>query len=384
MRGPGDANLTLLRLFRIVMSQHSRLAGWGLSADTKGHIAVRLHPACFVALFVNATRHGVLGAAWLGLFALALRSAQTGIAAAPSIDGIVFRIRQGLGRNGSACGYFFHSRVYTLQFLTLGAAMEEASNRFPFINLEKALERARQLFDADKSGKPMLVTVAFELWDYGLKSSGAFQTVAALKAYGLLDDDGANADRRVRLTDAARRYFLDERDDVRAGMLSEFALTPPFLRYLWTTERWSEGVPADTVARSYLKIDRHLNEQSARALLGIFKDNARFAGLKSSVSAAASVGLKAPSPPPEPEAELGKGLITREGANALSSPPTRPEAAVFGQTLPQASSPKPIVFDMDSVTVSGRFFYVEDLRDFIVKLQRLEPLMPSKEQPGSS
>lgn len=158
-------------------------------------------------------------------------------------------------------------------------AKDDVSTRFPFINLEKALYRAEQLFKGNKAGTPMAVPVAFELWGYSLKSSGAFQTLAALKGYGLIEDEGANEDRRIRLTEAARLYFLDERDDVRALMLSDFALTPPLLYALWTTDRWSEGLPADAVARSHLKIERKLNDQSARSLLNIFKDNIAFAGL---------------------------------------------------------------------------------------------------------
>jgi hypothetical protein len=164
-------------------------------------------------------------------------------------------------------------------------AREEASTRFPFINLEKALARAEVIFSGDKSGRPMAVMTAFQLWGYSPKSSGGFQTVAALLGYGLLQDDGANDDRRVRLTDAARRYFLDERDDVKAGMLRDFALTPTLFKVLWSTDKWSEGVPADTVARSHLKVERKLNEQSARAVLGIFKENIIFAGLRGSDSA---------------------------------------------------------------------------------------------------
>lgn len=157
---------------------------------------------------------------------------------------------------------------------------DDASTRFPFINLEKALARAQQLFDADRNGRPLPIVVIFELWGYSSKSSGGFQTIGALKYYGLLQDEGSNTDRRARLTDAARRYFLDERDQERAEMLAGFALNPALFRWLWTRDRWSDGIPADTVARSHLKIERGLNDQSARSILAIFKENIQFAGLK--------------------------------------------------------------------------------------------------------
>ncbi len=160
-------------------------------------------------------------------------------------------------------------------------AKDEASTRFPFIKLEKALTRAQQLFAANKAGTAIAVSTAFELWGYSAKSSGAFQTVGALRGYGLVDQEGANEDRKVRLSDAARKFFLDERDDTRNAMLRNFALNPPLFNVLWNKDRWSEGIPSDTVARSHLKLERNLNDQSARSLLSIFKENIIFAGLAS-------------------------------------------------------------------------------------------------------
>ena len=182
---------------------------------------------------------------------------------------------------------------------------DEPSTRFPFISLEKALEKAQKLFAGDRSGKAMAVSTAFELWGYSVKSSGGFQTTSALKGYGLIEDEGANADRRLKLTDAARRYFLDERDEVRAGMLADFAMKPLLFRALWLKDKWSEGVPADTVACSHLKLERNLNEQSARSALSIFKENVQFAGLNAAgrvheepLESGANPDA-APTPPPE-------------------------------------------------------------------------------------
>lgn len=152
--------------------------------------------------------------------------------------------------------------------------------RFPFINLEKALSRAQQVFDADPQGRPMAVATVFEVWKYTLKSSGGHQTIGALKLYGLLDDSGVSADRRVFLTDAAKRYFKDEREEERRKVLKQFALSPPLIARVW--QDWGASPPADNIARSHLKLDIGLNEQSARAFLGMYKDNIDFAGLKGS------------------------------------------------------------------------------------------------------
>jgi hypothetical protein len=151
----------------------------------------------------------------------------------------------------------------------------KAGFQFPFINLEKAVARAKQIYDADQRGNEMSVSTAFAIWGYSDKSSGGFQTISALKMYGLLEEGGAG---KIKLTKHAMDYFRDEREDHRAQRLQDFATNPPLLMELFN--HWGTHVPSDTVARSYLKIDRGLNEQSSRSVLGIYKENIAFANVK--------------------------------------------------------------------------------------------------------
>lgn len=178
---------------------------------------------------------------------------------------------------------------------TLG--VDEVGTRFPFIKLEAALGRAKQLYDA--AGEHQLtVPDAFLTWAYSAKSSGGHQTVSALKMYGLLADSGYNEQRRLTLTRSAIQYFRDEREDVLAEMRREFAVSPPLLGSLW--ERWGASPPADNIARSYLKIDRGLSDQNARAVLGIYKENlvfADFKGLSNPAEKMQKSGLKAAAQP---------------------------------------------------------------------------------------
>ena len=98
--------------------------------------------------------------------------------------------------------------------------MSKASvtTRFPFINLEKALNRAKQLYANDSKGRPMAVPTAFAAWGYSEKSSGGHQTVSALKMYGLAQDSGSNEDRRIQLSDTALQYFQEEREDQQKAL----------------------------------------------------------------------------------------------------------------------------------------------------------------------
>jgi hypothetical protein len=207
------------------------------------------------------------------------------------------------------------------------AGSGDPGTRFPFINLQKAISRAEQLFKADPQGRPMAVPTVYDVWGYSSKSSGGHQTVGALKAYGLIGDSGALDDRKLFLTESAKRYFLEEREDERAALLRRFAINPKLMAAVW--EDWHDSPPADNIARSYLKLDRKLNEQSARSFLGIYKDNLAFAGLKGSaiqveqesdqmadtetLERNPAGGTPPPPPPPPPPAGGWAPKLTLDG-----------------------------------------------------------------------
>src|SRR4051812_14070001 len=90
----------------------------------------------------------------------------------------------------------------------------DRSPNYPYITLPAALDRAKQLYDVEKRGAAAIPVVA-KHWDYSPKSSGLLQSIAALKSYGLLDEEGRGDDRRVRLSDLALRILLDQRPDPR-------------------------------------------------------------------------------------------------------------------------------------------------------------------------
>jgi len=155
-----------------------------------------------------------------------------------------------------------------------------AGTRFPFISLEKAIGRAEALFKADPKGRSMSATAAFNVWEYSEKSSGGFQTVAALKMYGLLKGlkSQGHEGPKVILTEEALRYFRDEREEEKQKLAQAFALRPRLIAALWP--EWKASPPADAIARSHLKADRGLADQAARSLLAIYKENLAFANVK--------------------------------------------------------------------------------------------------------
>jgi hypothetical protein len=159
------------------------------------------------------------------------------------------------------------------------------------------------------------------------------------------------------LTDAAKRYFLDEREDQRASLRKGFALTPKLLAAVWRD--WGGSPPGDNIARSYLKLDRKLNEQSARSFLGIYKDNLAFADLKGSAMPEVEVAN-----PMTDTSTLERG---RDDSPPVPPPPSPPPPSPMP---PVGGAPK-VSLDGDQLTIAASI-PLSELPTLLKKLKALE------------
>lgn len=151
---------------------------------------------------------------------------------------------------------------------------KDRSPSFPFITLTKAVERARELFTAAKRHEMRLPDAAAAM-NYGAKSSGAIQTLAALIAYGLVEDSGSGDARKFRISDLGFKTLEDERPGAREGALAQAATAPKLIaEYL---PMWGEGRPADGICISELRIDRGFTEDGAASFLRVFDDAMTYA-----------------------------------------------------------------------------------------------------------
>lgn len=148
------------------------------------------------------------------------------------------------------------------------------SPNYPAIGLEMALERA-QTIQAQAGNHFIPVTVAHTLWDY--KKGVGDQTVAALKAFGLVEVQGEKEKRQIRLTDGARRMLGNAPD--RSQLLKAAALKPDLHKDLW--EKYAGGLPADLIIRNYLLWERspRFNEDSVDGFISQFRSTIAFANL---------------------------------------------------------------------------------------------------------
>lgn len=147
---------------------------------------------------------------------------------------------------------------------------------YPYINLKSALNKAKNVYDADHSGRPMSHATICEVLGYSPKSSGANRTISTLKSYGLFTISGSGEERKIGVSSEALRYFKDERENIRKDLLIEFATKPRVFAHLW--DEWENKPPIDSVARSYLKNELSYSEEVAQLLLDIYKKNISFVG----------------------------------------------------------------------------------------------------------
>jgi hypothetical protein len=160
------------------------------------------------------------------------------------------------------------------------------SPSFPFISLPEALHRARELYDAERRNL-VHPDVAVAHWGYSPRSSGGKQTIAALRAYGLLEDVRGD----LRLTDRAQHILVREPGTAgRSDLLRQAALSPPVFSRLW--ERYGADLPSDKSLRSYLVLELKFNENAVGDLLRSYRETLAFAELLP--------GASESSPTPEP------------------------------------------------------------------------------------
>lgn len=179
------------------------------------------------------------------------------------------------------------------------------SPSYPFIDLKTAIERARRLFEAAQRNAVRQDTAAAH-WNYSAKSSGGKQTIAALRAFGLMEGDGM-----VKLTERALRILLDERSPSpeKDVLLRQAALSPTLHGRLW--EKYKAILPAATDLKMTLILEEGFNENSVDEFISEYIETLDFAKLRSAESLSQK-DLVSPSlerapgrPPAEPDAHQG-------------------------------------------------------------------------------
>lgn len=150
------------------------------------------------------------------------------------------------------------------------------SPSYPGIDIQTALQRARELYAKEKRYQVDVKTAAAH-WGYKFGSGISNITLAALKKYDLLVEEGRGSTRKVQLTDLAHRIIIDERDESeeRDQLIIRAALTPGIHKALY--EQYHEdGLPSDKNLKFELCANRNFTENGAEDFIAQFKRTLKY------------------------------------------------------------------------------------------------------------
>lgn len=158
----------------------------------------------------------------------------------------------------------------------LTKAPRDRSPAYPFISLKAAVERLGA-FDAKFGRRPTPADKAGLAWGMKEKSSQAFQTLATLKSFGLVEYKGANTDRVVLLTDDGRNYLRAQQPEVKAAILKSSALRPKAIAVYW--QQWGADRPIDPICIDQLVLKDGFTQSAAITFLRVYDETVAFARL---------------------------------------------------------------------------------------------------------
>lgn len=146
------------------------------------------------------------------------------------------------------------------------------SPSFPYVDLGAALEMVRKV-NREERGHPCSREVAFKHIGISAKSGPGRRTLAALKAFDLVE----LKDDTLHLTPLAHQIVDDERpvSPKRAKAIQKAALSPPIHERLWA--KYKNNLPSDHQLRHELVWQEGFNKGSVDDFIGEYKRTLDFA-----------------------------------------------------------------------------------------------------------
>jgi hypothetical protein len=247
-------------------------------------------------------------------------------------------------------------------------ARKERSPSFPFISLKKAVERLKEMAEAHRRSQARMVAVG-ATWGYAAKSSGLLQTVAALKAFGLIDDIGGGPDRKIQVSDLGWRILHDARPGALEAAIRESALKPRLIAEY--AAQWVPERPSDAHCLSELQLDRGFNDVAAKLFLKVFDETITYANLKNGDNL---------SPVLDQEENAVEGAVEGPGPTSAA---IRRVAAAMAAAEPQTVGTAPFNMNMGPDRIWGTFNLTcqEDAEEVIKRITALKAfLKPSMKE----
>lgn len=205
----------------------------------------------------------------------------------------------------------------------------DRSPSFPFISLRATIDRL-VAFDKYFGRHPASAMKAGLAWNMRERSSQAYQTLAALKAFCLIDYEGSGDDRVATLTGDARTFLRTQQDEIKIHVLKRLATKPKQIGKFWGV--WGADRPPDPICLDDLVIKHKYTEDGAATFLKVYDDTIAYAGLSNSdkIPEEDMIGGETNEETPNslgeyrtpvenpPFVDRSKGFAMREGERVLS------------------------------------------------------------------
>jgi hypothetical protein len=237
------------------------------------------------------------------------------------------------------------------------------SPSYPGIALPTAIARAQDLYEHAQQ-HPMPLAAITGRWGYKAPTTGpASVTYAALKKYGLLEDEGSGAERIGRLTDLAVEILHPNPN--REEAIRRAALMPPIHREWWD-KYGADLPPVDSLHWEYV-VKGRFTDSGLKEFMRVFRETVAFAN------------LGATGPSGESESRANDPAEVGTGEDFLDSPEElqreldrrldeRPVSSVMSYAIPVAAGV--------DVVVQGRFPLTEvEWAQFLTVLNAMKPAL---------
>jgi len=150
------------------------------------------------------------------------------------------------------------------------------SPSYPAIDLDEAVRRARQLYVAERQHPASVDTIVRD-WQYKSLNGPAALRLAALKKFGLIEDEGTGSNRRARVSDLAVEILEHPDPAVRQRALQQAALSPTIHQEMW--EKYGRSLPSDSNIRWFLTRERGFTETGASEFIPEYRSTIAYAKL---------------------------------------------------------------------------------------------------------
>jgi hypothetical protein len=231
------------------------------------------------------------------------------------------------------------------------------------MSLSEAVQKAFALYEQEHRTPAPWESVA-SAFGYSSTSSAVASAIAALKHFGLIDELGRGADRRIRLSELGLDTAIEPAgSEARRSALQKAALSPEIFAELYT-EFGRQG--SDATLKTYL-LRRGFNQKAAGPIIRYYRETIEFAGLDRE----ARIDSESSETKSEEFMELKNRpnfFVGREMANS------QPTASGVPVAVPMRDGSFSVVTipRMDSVSFDFLMRMLENYRDVIISPQRDE------------